>query len=139
MRRDILAIKIMWRIADGLRAEFQALQSSPSRPAWRLCVATMHERLRRCTNGAFGDYAMKLMLDGVLLRRPDLAHVVSWWPMHCKAYMTVLPALYPCLVRNQQDLWLAACHFYASMNMAFPKMSVPETFARLCWEHRGCV
>ena len=139
MQRDILAIKIMWSIADGLRTQFNALQSCPSRHAWHACVAAMHERLQQCTNGAFGDYATKLMLDGVLLRRPDLARVVSWWPMQCKAYITVLPMLYPGLLRNQDDLWLAACHYHGRMKTVFTKMSVCETLARLCWDHRGCI
>ena len=93
--------------------------------------------LNERTDGIFGHYSMKIALDGVLVSRPALMKVCSWWPMLCSAYMSQLPHLYPGLKRNQEDLFLAACHYHRMMREEFPKMSISESLAQLCWKKRN--
>ena len=111
--REVLSLKIVWHVAKTFRSQFDAPQSKPTRQCWKYCTEASLEEIRHHTKGMFGDYSMKITLDGVLLSQPRLEHVVSWWPMHCPAYETTLPELYGNCTTSRQDLFLAACHFHA--------------------------
>ena len=109
--REVLALKIVWHVAETFLSEYDALQSKPTRQCWKACTEAFLEAIRNHTKGIFGDYSMKITLDGVLLSQPRLEHAVSWWPMHCPAYKITLPELYANCTTSRQDLFLAACHF----------------------------
>ena len=135
--REVLSLKIVWHVAATFRSQYDALQSKPTRQCWKACTEAFLEEVRHHTKGMFGDYSMKITLDGVLLSQPRLEHVVSWWPMHCPAYKISLRELYENCTTSRQDLFLAACHFHGATKKSFPKLSFKESLAQLCWVKRG--
>ena len=134
---EVVALRIVWRVARKMQGALDSLHSNPTRIAWRRCTETFMNELNERTDGIFGHYSMKLALDGILVSRPALMKVCSWWPMLCPAYMSELPHLYPGLKRKQEDLFLAACHYHRMMRENFPKMSISESLAQLCWKKRN--
>ncbi len=121
---EVMALRIMWHVARKMQGALNSLYSNPSRSAWRQCTEMFMNELTQRTQGIFGHSSMKLALDGVLVSRPDLMKVCSWWPMLCPAYTSELPRLYPGLKRNQEMLFLAACHYHWRMRDECPKMSI---------------
>ena len=106
--REVLALRIVWHVAETFLSEYDALQSKPTRQCWKACTEAFLKAIRNHTKGIFGDYSMKITLDGVLLSQPRLELAVSWWPMHCPAYKIALPALYANCTTSRQDLFWAA-------------------------------
>ena len=134
---EIVALKIMWHVAGELAVELNSLEKNPSRRSWQQCTERFLDELRERTQGIFGHYSMIIALDGVLVSRPALTKVCCWWPMLCTAYVSGLPAVYPGIGRTQEELFAAACHFHRKMREEFPKMSISECLAQLCWKKRG--
>ena len=134
---EVVALRIVWRVARKMQGALDSLHSNPTRTAWRQCTETFMNELNERTDGIFGHYSTMIALDGVLVSRPALMMVCSWWPMLCSAYMSQLPHLYPGLKRNQEDLFLAACHYHRMMKEKFPRMSISESLAQLCWKKRN--
>ena len=135
--KEILALKVMWHVAASLKHSFDSLQAQPSRQLWKACTQGFLSQLHDHTSGCFSDYSLKLALDGILLSQPCLEQVVSWWPMKCPAYESVLPDLYPASTQSQDDLFLAGCHFHQSMKTKFPKFALRDSLAQTCWMERG--
>ena len=135
--REVLALRIVWHVAETFRSEYDALQSKPTRQCWKACTEAFLKAIRNHTKGIFGDYSMKITLDGVLLPQPRLEHAVSWWPMHCPAYKIALPELYANCTTSRQDLFLAACHFHAATKKSFPRFLLRDSLAQTCWIKRG--
>ena len=98
---------MVYHVAQSLQSELKALQRKPARSLWKRATQTFLQRLRMCTQGMFGDYSMKIALDGILLSAPHLERVLSWWPMRCNADQEKLPLMYPAVANNsQEDLML---------------------------------
>ena len=135
--REVLALRIVWHVAETFLSEYDALQSKPTRQCWKACTQAFLEAIRNHTKGIFGDYSMKITLDGVLLSQPRLEHAVPWWPMHCPAYEIALPELYANCTTSHQDLFLAACHLHAATKKSFPRFLLKDSLAQLCWVKRG--
>ena len=135
--REVLALRIVWHVAETFQSEYDALQSKPTRQCWKACTEAFLKAIRNHTKGIFGDYSMKITLDGVLLSQPRLELAVSWWPMHCPAYKIALPALYANCTTSRQDLFLAACHFHAATKKSFPRFLLRDSLAQTCWIKRG--
>ena len=135
--REVLALRIVWHVAETFLSEYDALQSKPDRERWKACTEAFLEAIRNHTKGIFGDYSMKITLDGVLLSQPRLEKAVSWWPMHCPAYKIALPALYANCTTSHQDLFLAACYFHAATKRCFPRFLLKDSLAQMCWMKRG--
>ena len=127
----------MWHVAGTFKQSYDSLQRQPSRQCWKACTQDFLAQLHEHTAGCFSDYSLKVALDGVLLSKPCLEQVVSWWPMKCVAYKSVLPELYPVCTRSQDDLFLAGCHFHQSLKARFPKFYLRDSLAQTCWWKRG--
>ena len=135
--REVLALRIVWHVAETFLSEYDALQSKPTRQCWKACTEAFLEAIQNHTKGIFGDYSMKITLDGVLLSQPRLEKAVSRWPMQCPAYKTALPALYANCTTSRQDLFLDGCHFHAANKKSFPRFYMKDSLAQLCWLKRG--
>jgi hypothetical protein len=134
--REILALKIMWQVARTFKTQYVTLQRQPTRQCWKACTQDFLSALRAHTKGIFGDYSLKIALDGILLSQPSLEKVVSWWPMGCPAYREMLPALYPETRKTQDDLFLAGCYFHRLLKVTFPKSFLRDSLAQTCWTER---
>ena len=134
--REILASKIMWHVTEDMKQYFDNLQEDPTRQLWKACIENFQSKLQEHTRGIFGDYSMKIALDGVLLSQPCLERVVSCWPMRCPAYENALPMLYPNCRKNRTDLYLAGCHYHKCLKAFFPKFHLRDSLAELCWMGR---
>ena len=135
-----VSVKIRVRainVASELAVELNSLEKNSSKRSWQQCTEWFFDELRERTQGIFGHYSMIIALDGVLVSRPALTKVCCWWPMLCTAYVSGLPAVYPGIGRTQEELFAAPCHFHRKMREEFPKMSISECLAQLCWKKRG--
>ena len=135
--REVLALRTVWHVAETFQSEYDALQSKPTRQCWKACTEASLKAIRCHTKGIFGDYAMKITLDGVLLSQPRLELVVSWWPMHCPAYKIALPALYVNCTTSRQDLFLPPVIFMLQVKKYFPRFFLRDSLAQTCWMKRG--
>ena len=98
--KEILALKVMWHVASLFKEKFNSLQRNPTRQCWTACTEGFFTALKDHTAGVFGDYSIKIMLDGILIVQPHLERVVAWWPMLCNAYKDQLPRLYPAAAKK---------------------------------------
>ena len=135
--REILALKVMWHVASSVQRHYDSLQRNPTRQCWKACTENFLATLREHTKGCFAAYSLKIALDAVLLSRPCLDRVVSWWPMECTAYVEQLPKIYPECGKNQDDLFIAACHFHQCLKTSLPKFRLTDSLAQTCWIKRG--
>ena len=135
--REILALKIVWRVAQDMRQDYDNLQKNPTRQYWKICTENFLSEIGKRTRGICSDYSMKITLEGVLLSQPCLEKVVSWWPMMCPAYKDQLPLLYPHCRKKQSDLFLAASHFHRCLKATCPKYYFRDSLAQLCWMERS--
>ena len=135
--KEVLSLKIAWDVASSLHQRFDELQEQHTRQRWKACTQDFLKAIQAHTRGAFGHYALKITLDGVLLSRPCLNKVISWWPMKCPAYSKALPDLYTQCTTSETDLFLAACHFQGILKQTFPKFTLKDALAQTCWLERG--
>ena len=135
--QEILALKIMWHVAIDMKQDYDNLQKDPTQQCWKACTESFLSKLHQHTRGIFGDYSMKIALDGVLLSQPCLEQVVSCWPMMCPAYKNELPKLYPNCRKNRTDLFLVGCHYHKCLKAFCPKFHLRDSLAQLCWMKRG--
>ena len=68
--REVFALRIVWHVAETFLSEYDALQSKPTRKGWRACTEAFLEAIRNHTKGIFGDYSMKITLNGGPLTAP---------------------------------------------------------------------
>ena len=135
--KEILALKVMWHVASNFKRDYDSLQRYPTRRCWTKCTKDVLAALHEHTIGIFADYSLKIALDGVLLSQPCLQRVVSWWPMGCTAYKNTLPTLYPGCGKDQDNLFLAGCHYHQRLKASFPKFFLNDSLAQTCWMERG--
>ena len=135
--KEILALKVMWHVANNVQRQYDSLQRNPTRQCWKACTKHFLATLQEHTKGCFAAYSLKIALDGVLISQPCLEKVVSWWPMECTAYVEELPKLYPECAKNQDDLFIAACHFHQCLKTSLPKFKLNDSLAQTCWIKRG--
>ena len=135
--REILALKIMWHVAKGMKQNYNNLPKDPTRQCWKACKQRLLSKLHQHTLGIFGDYSMKIALDGVLLSQPCLEQVVSCWPMMRPAYKNELPKLYPNCRKDPTDLFLTGCHHHKCLKAFSQKFHLRDSLAQLCWIQRG--
>ena len=136
--KEIMSLKVMWHVAGNFKKSYDSLQKQPSRQCWKACTKEFVEALQQHTKGCFGDYSLKIALDGILLSQPRLETVVSWWPMLCSAYKKQLPELYSqCSSTSQDDLFLAGCHFHQCLKASCPKFLLRDSLAQTCWIKRN--
>ena len=70
----------------------------PTRPTFSKALETFQGQLYGkdgLTKKKFNDYAMKYMLDALLVNKTVSTYVISRWPMQCPAYETQLPIMFP--------------------------------------------
>ena len=131
-------LRVLWHVGRQFESQFDAFDANPSRDGWLECTRDFLRKLNAHTSGNFSDYAMKIGLDAVLVARPSLQTVVSWFPMAATAYKDDLPLLYPVVQKeDDDDLWLAGCHYHRQMKRTFPRMRLFESLAQICWVKRG--
>ena len=133
----IEAMKTVWYVARHMKNDFQKLQSTPTRNNWKTCTQGFLESIRARTVRMFNNYSLKKTLDAILISQPGLERVVSYWPMHCPAYVQYLPKLYPGISCTQDELYAAACHYHRQLKRTFPKFRFGDSLAQLCWLERG--
>ena len=135
--RLIVAMQIVWYVADLMNNNFQELQQNPTRAAWETCTKSFLQAIQARANGMFSHYSLKKCLDAILITQPKLEKFISYWPMRCPAYISFLPRLYPGIQRTQDQLYKAACHYHKTLKKTFPKFRLNESLAQLCWLERG--
>ena len=132
--KEIQGLKLVYYVARSLQNTYRALQGQPDRSLWKHATETFMKRISLCTHGMFGDYSMKIALDGILLSVPQLEHVVCWWPMLCTAYKKHLPKMYPEAAQtSQNDLMHAGVHFHRQLQKHFRRMKFKCALAQTCW------
>ena len=133
--RQILALKVVWHCARVMKSSFEQLQRCPTRDLWQVCTRDFLGAVSARTSGMFDHYSVKKMIDAVLISQPCLEKVLSWFPMSCPAYKNELPKLY-LGIRGEEDLWLAANHYHRLLKGCFPRFTLKESLAQLCWIER---
>ena len=119
-----------------MRKNLLDFQKNPTREGWQQRTDNFLQEIRRRTKGMFSDYSLKKALDGILIAEPRLEKYISYWPMRCPAYVTMLPALYPGMPKSEEALFLAACHFHSQLKPIFPRMRLCDSLVQLCWLKR---
>ena len=136
IEKEIQALKLVYYVARSLQTTFRKLQRQPDRTLWKRATETFMHRINLSTQGMFAHYSMKIALDGILLSAPHLEHVVSWWPMLCKAYMQNLSKMYTEAGKtSQNDLMYAGVHFHRQLQSALKcsTMKLKCALAQTCW------
>jgi hypothetical protein len=133
----IEALKVVYYCIQLIGVYLDELEISPSRAGFRVCTKGLYTELGYRTSGMFGHYSIKIMLDGLFIRCPELLNVCSWFPMFCTAYVSELPKLYPILKTNdEEDMFLAACHLLRTLRGRGKRITLQDALAQLCWLKR---
>lgn len=133
--RETLAYKTMWLALP--RKELSTFAQQPTRATYKNALETFQDKLygkNGLTKGKFNDYAIKCMLDALLVNNTVSRHDISTWPMQCPAYKTQLPKLFPGIKPRQ--FYRAACYMH-SLIYAKHHFQLAESLAQLCWIKRG--
>ena len=65
--RLIVAMQIVWYVADLMNNNFQELQQNPTRAAWETCTKDFLQGIQARANGMFSHYSLKKCLDAILI------------------------------------------------------------------------
>ena len=133
--RETLAYKTMWLALP--KKELKAFAQQPTRATFKIALESFQHRLygkEGLTKGRFNDYAVKCMLDGLLVNNTVSRHVLSSWPMQCPAYKTELRVLFPGIKPAQ--FCRAACYMNRLI-YAKHHLHLAESLAHLCWIKRN--
>ena len=132
--RETLAYKTMWMAIP--EEELRSFARQPTRATYKKALNTFQQRLygkNGLTKGKYNDYAIKLMLDGLVKSGTVSKHVISDWPMMCPAYKTQLPILFPGIKPVQY--FRAACYLHRLI-YAKHHFNLADSLAQLCWIER---
>ena len=132
--RETLAYKTMWRALP--KKELTVFARKPTRATYKNALETFQQQLygkSGLTKGKFNDYAVKCMLDGLLVNKTVNRHVISSWPMQCPAYKSQLPILFPGIKPSQ--FYRAACYLHSRI-YAKHHFTLADSLAQLCWIKR---
>ena len=133
----IEGLKVVYYCVQLIGVYLDELEINPSRAGFRVCTKGLYTELAYRTRGLFGHYSIKIMLDGLVIRCPELQAVCSWFPMFCTAYVSKLPKLYPILNKNDEDdMFLAACHLLRTLRRVGRRITLSDALAQLCWLKR---
>ena len=107
--RDVLAIKVVWRVAAAFATAFDLLQTHPTRDGWKTCTCHLPSTSNVCLGHSL---------------QPQLNRVTSWLPMQASAYQSRLPLCYN-TTKTDSDLWLVGCLFHRQMKKEIPEDEHP--------------
>ena len=133
--RETLAYKAMWKALP--QKELTAFARHSTRATFKNALETFqHRRYGEdgLTKGKFNDYAVKCMLDGLLVNNTVSRHHISSWPMQCSAYKSQLPILFPGI--ESFHLYRAACYLHRLI-YAKHHFHLADSLAQLCWIKRN--
>ena len=133
--REVCAYKAMWAALP--RKELALYRAAPTRDTFEAALKEFQTRLygkEKLTKGKFNDYAVKCMLDALIVNGTVPPRVISTWPMNCPAYKKQLrilsPGLQPC------QYFIAGCHWHYMIYKRH-KFHIADSLAQLCWIERG--
>jgi hypothetical protein len=132
--RETLAYKTMWSALP--KTELAALKRDPCRDSFQRALEKFGHNLygkHGLTKGKFNDYALKIMLDALLVNKTIDRNIISTWPMNCPAYKRQLPILFRHIKPSQY--FKAACYLHYLI-YARHHFHLGDTLAQLCWIER---
>ena len=132
--REVCAYRAMWAALP--RQELALFRAAPTRDTFKSAVTKFQTQLygtEKLTKGKFNDYAVKCMLDALIINGTVSPRVLSTWPMKCPAYRKQLRILYPGL--KPSEYFIAGCHWHYMIYKRH-RFHIADSLAQLCWIER---
>jgi hypothetical protein len=131
--RDMMAMVSLYNAGVHCAFACQSYTEEPSQDAYAHLYDLIDTEVSARTDGIFGDYALKLVLDILICADCISSTHVSKWPTNCDGYPDAMKEVFPGLHKRH---WLAGFHYLYREVGGSCHLKFPEVIMHLCWKKR---